>query len=900
MILVTLGTQDKPFIRLLKEIQECINKGIINEKVIVQAGCTRFESTDMEIFDLIPMEEFDKLIEQCNILITHGGVGSIITGLKKDKKVIAVPRKSEYGEHVNNHQIQIIENFDKAGYIIGALEPKDIEKALQRINHFTPNQYTSNSKNMIKLVESLIDSNKKKCGIFTISNAKNYGSVLQAYALKKSCLKYIDEVYVINYINKKIKKEYSLIKFQGNNIKEKLLSFIKCLIILPYSIKKSNKFRNFSKNYLNLTKKYYEKNLNTKYPIFDKYIVGSDQVWNSKVTSGLREAYLLNFIKDSEKKITYAASISNPDISLEDIKKLKESLSSFKNISVREKSTKEMLAQNGINSVVSIDSTMLLEKDDWDNLLKNKKEKYDKYIFVYAFENDKLLKSIVEDLSQKCNLKVISFDIKKKYKNSYGNFYASGPEDFIYLIKNAEFIVTNSFHATVFSIIYEKEFFSIPFKNRTDRVTELLNKLNIKDRIIVSYDDYKKINKTINYNSVKETLNLLKKESLKYLEDSLSETIYGNKINCCGCTACLNVCPTEAITMKKDNKGFNYPVIDKEKCIKCGMCRNVCPLKNKLDFNNNLNIYAAKNKNIDIRKKSSSGGIFYLLAENIIADGGVVYGAQYDEQLKVEHTRINKKVEIQKLMGSKYTQSDMKRTFKNVSEDLVSGKIVLFSGTPCQISGLYKYLELKRIKTDKLITIDIICHSVPSNKVYKDYIKYMEKKYKSKIKKINFRNKSNHKINNLSIEFENGKNYIGSVDKDIYYRLFFLELINRDSCYNCRFKSFERISDITIGDYWEISRLDKSFDDENGVSLVLINTNKGQELFNKIKNKIEYKESSRDICIQPSLKNNVRLNHKTDKFWNDYEKKNLIKIYNKYDNSLLIKIKKLIKKTLRK
>lgn len=160
MILVALGTQDKPFTRLLDQVQKEIDNGNIKDKVVVQAGCTKYESEDMEIFDLIPMDEFDKLMSECDLLITHGGVGSIVSGLNKNKKVIAVARLSKYGEHVNDHQEQIINNFDKKGYIIGLKDVSDLGKALKKVKDFKPNKYESNRDNMVELVGSLIDGIK--------------------------------------------------------------------------------------------------------------------------------------------------------------------------------------------------------------------------------------------------------------------------------------------------------------------------------------------------------------------------------------------------------------------------------------------------------------------------------------------------------------------------------------------------------------------------------------------------------------------------------------------------------------------------------------------------------------------------------------------------------------------
>lgn len=158
MIFITLGTQDKPFNRLLEAVDKAINDGLIKDEVVVQAGCTKYESENMKIFDLIPMDDFDELMNKTDLLITHGGVGSIITGLKRDKKVIAVPRLAKYGEHVNDHQLQIIERFNEAGYIIGITEMDELESALEKIKDFHPNKYTSNTENMIKTVTDYIDS----------------------------------------------------------------------------------------------------------------------------------------------------------------------------------------------------------------------------------------------------------------------------------------------------------------------------------------------------------------------------------------------------------------------------------------------------------------------------------------------------------------------------------------------------------------------------------------------------------------------------------------------------------------------------------------------------------------------------------------------------------------------
>ena len=214
-----------------------------------------------------------------------------------------------------------------------------------------------------------------------------------------------------------------------------------------------------------------------------------------------------------------------------------------------------------------------------------------------------------------------------------------------------------------------------------------------------------------------------------------------DKDKCCGCHACINICPKNAITMETDIGGFKYPVIDQSKCIKCGMCKKVCPvLINKVNSKKDIISYACFNKNLSERLNSSSGGIFVLLAKQIIKRKGVVFGASFDQNFEVRHSWIETENDLNQFMGSKYTQSTIGNTYKKARDILDKGKYVLFSGTPCQIEGLKSYL---RKDYDKLITQDIICHGVPSPKLWKKYIEYQKQKHGENMKSISFRNKDN-------------------------------------------------------------------------------------------------------------------------------------------------------------
>ena len=198
-----------------------------------------------------------------------------------------------------------------------------------------------------------------------------------------------------------------------------------------------------------------------------------------------------------------------------------------------------------------------------------------------------------------------------------------------------------------------------------------------------------------------------------------------DKSKCCGCSGCMNICPKNAIIMKEDKNGFKYPIVDKEKCINCGLCEKVCPiLNNKKEQQKEIKAYACYNKNIEERLKSSSGGIFILLAKEILKRNGIVFGAAFDENFNVKHISIDNEKDIEKLMGSKYVQSNMGKVYKEVKEFLENGKYILFSGTPCQIEGLKKFLKKDY---DKLYTQDIICHGVPSPKIWQMYLEYQKK-----------------------------------------------------------------------------------------------------------------------------------------------------------------------------
>ncbi|MBO5397366.1 MAG: Coenzyme F420 hydrogenase/dehydrogenase, beta subunit C-terminal domain [Clostridia bacterium] len=333
-----------------------------------------------------------------------------------------------------------------------------------------------------------------------------------------------------------------------------------------------------------------------------------------------------------------------------------------------------------------------------------------------------------------------------------------------------------------------------------------------------------------------------------------------NKINCTSCGACYNICPVNAIEMVEDNEGFKYPKVDAQKCIQCGLCDKTCPIYNKKEINNSKTpkVFAAWSKDEFIRLDSTSGGIFSELAKQIYSENGYVCGAVYNEEWMVEHFISNNIKDLDKIRSSKYLQSNINYIFREIKEKLINGSKVLFCGSPCQVHGLYNYLQ-KDYKN--LITVDFICRGMNSPKIFKKYIENLEQKYKSKISYIKFKNKINGWHNfSTKIDFENGNTYIGGRYYDSYmigylkYNAFM-----RPSCYDCKFKDLPKMADITVADFWGIENINKKLDENKGTSMVLINSKQGEELFEQIKKNINFQEivSNKifegNICMQNSV-----------------------------------------------
>lgn len=319
-------------------------------------------------------------------------------------------------------------------------------------------------------------------------------------------------------------------------------------------------------------------------------------------------------------------------------------------------------------------------------------------------------------------------------------------------------------------------------------------------------------------------------------------------IDCVGCGACANACPKNCLNMVADKYGFLHPEIQNDICVNCGACEKACPIINENEKGKtNVQAYAVYSKNDTVRISSSSGGLFYTVAKYIIENGGIVYGAAFDDNLYLSHKGVDSLETLYLLQGSKYLQSDIKLCFREIKKHLSENIPVLFCGTPCQVEGLLRYLNKPY---DNLFTLDFICHGVPSPKAWKEYIKHQEKAFSSKACSASFRDKTNGWTSfSSALKFVNKSEYLEVHYKDAYMKAFLQNISLRKSCYNCKFKNVNRNSDITMGDLWGIKNILPQITDDKGISVAFVHSEKGKNLLEQVKACLWLQEISSDLVI---------------------------------------------------
>ncbi len=402
-----------------------------------------------------------------------------------------------------------------------------------------------------------------------------------------------------------------------------------------------------------------------------------------------------------------------------------------------------------------------------------------------------------------------------------------------------------------------------------------------------------------------------------------------DKKDCCGCSACAQICPKQCITMSADNEGFLYPAVDTEICINCGLCEKVCPVLNQSAPHPPLATYATKNNNEEVRMKSSSGGTFSLLAEQVISERGVVFGAKFDTDWQVVHAYTDTIDGLEVFRGSKYVQSTIGESYKAAERFLIEGRKVLFSGTPCQIAGLKKFL---RKEYAQLLTIEVVCHGVPSPMVWGDYLKYRQTNMAKRcengqnsssstlptVTEISFRDKTNGwRKFGLKICFTTSESTQNSesanspiceltpFSDDLFMRGFLRNIYLRPSCYHCAARQGKSGADLSIADYWGIHKIHPQFYDNKGVGLTLINTEKGVEYYNRISSRLECckSELERALKYNPVILGSVKEPKQRAEFWSRYNHTNfdlITQLCPKKKPSFITRCKQFIKKLIHK
>ncbi len=743
----------------------------------------------------------------------------------------------------------------------------------------------------------------KKIGIITVHKNINYGANLQAFASCKylgllgydcSVLDYtLPEHEKSNHIFSWLKQSYDGVNNKSLIYKIKL--FISLALSMGWKRKRLKSFSKFRKNNIKLTKQLNDKNDIEKLNL-DAIVCGSDQIWNPDIIGSINPIFFGD-IRGVRNKISYAASVGKEKYSDTDELIAKELIQKLDYVSVREEDSAKYLSQISGKEIKTVcDPVFLLDRSEYDKVLSKRKIKGD-YVLLYKVARDDDLFRTAKDYADRNGLELVQIGAHKGAKHKQIVTY--GPSEFLTAIKYAKTVFTNSFHGTAFSIIFEKDFYVYNNKARGSRITNILDKAGLKERLISGKVTSNFI--PIDYKVVRDNLKDYVDFSKEFLKNAISsEKEYLACKDCVSCGACVNVCKFDAIRLVEDKKGFLTSVIDKSKCTNCGLCKKVCPAINGTDKNPECeSVYAFKGED-ELRRKSASGGAFSAIAASVLNNGGVVYGASMRD-FKVSHIRCETVEDLSLIQGTKYIPSDIQKCYKLIESDLKNDKTVLFSGTPCQVDGVKHFAKLKKLPLDKLYTIDIICHGVPSPRIFNSYIGWLEKEYKSKVKsfyfrskKISWRGSSCYAVLENGKELKNGKKLCG------FMNLYYSDNITRDSCYSCPYTSKQRVGDITVSDYWGIENLDKSFEDALGVSMVVINSEKGSRLFDSVSGtKII---ATLGTAKQPQLSNPTKKPQTHDEFWAEYESKGVDFVLNKYGavkESFKAKLYKLKKKLLK-
>lgn len=726
---------------------------------------------------------------------------------------------------------------------------------------------------------------KKRVGIITVHKNTNYGANLQAYA---SC-KYINQLgydcEIIDYVPKSQEIPNHLWRWlweiwkndSSKSPVRKIKLFVAILLSIPSRYMRLKRFATFRKKHCRISLPCLQAKDAAKLNC-DVVVCGSDQIWNPIITDGVSPIYY-GCIDGVKNRISFAASIGKERLNEEDEKKVADLVKKIDYCSVREESSANYVGSLSGKKVTCVcDPVFLLQKEAYEEIISKKTMK-NPYVLIYSIVPNLEMVEIAKQYAQMKGIELVEISASKNRHYAHKQLTNLGPKEFLNYMRFADTIFTNSFHGTAFSIIFEREFFAIDNKHGGSRIVNLLNKAGLSNRMITECPNISQ--GAIDYVAVKHEMQNYIEESKEFLEKALNaekKDAIGDK--CVGCGACSAICHIDAISLFPNAEGFLQAFIDNSKCVDCGRCKKVCPILNDLQTNSIKEVLGFKAID-DVRKRSASGGAFPALADVVFENGGVVWGAIQNEDFSVEHIQCNSSDGLKNLQGTKYVQSDIQKAFIAIGNELKNGKKVLFSGTPCQVDAIRNFVKIKNIADENLYLVDIICHGVPSPKIYTEFIEWLKKQKKSKVKKYYFRNKEiSWRGNSCLVVLENGEILKNDLYASAYMNLYYSNNITRPSCYSCKYTTIERCSDLTIGDYWGVENIQPEFEDKLGVSVVLVNTEKGKKLL---------EESQGSDCVgkletlkQPQLSKSCAKPNGRELFWREYQEKGISYVIKKY------------------
>lgn len=688
---------------------------------------------------------------------------------------------------------------------------------------------------------------RKKVALMTWYKYYNYGTALQAVALYNTIKRLGYDVDVINYSPRK-NRNYSCDKVYRSIFKMTLNKMKEVLNPSGISCERIKLFNNFVLDNITETKpcrSYPE--LHDLNKIYDAFICGSDQIWSPL---WFDDKYFLSFVDEPQKMIAYAPSMGNNKADDKNLKKeISKNLKRFSNLSVRENDGKKLINKlTGQMAKVVLDPTLLLLKDDWDSYASKgqTKELQNKaYIICYFLGDSKKYTKYVSMLSQKAGIPYYIIPVKRnQYADSHKISFEIGPAEFISLIKNARYVCTDSFHGMAFSIIYNtpftafKRFSDNDCENQNSRLENLLDKLELKDRLIplnhnYTFDEFY----NCDFKNANRLIADLRNESIQYITTALKMSVeyipdnhYNYKItdNCCGCGACSAICPKGAITVQRNSEGFEHYFINRQICVKCGKCKTVCPMTNveAAEIHKSYGLYSVENKSEQAIKASSSAGVGYAISKFGVKNRYHICGCVYDRNnAAARHILIhpNEDDKIKMLQGSKYLQSLTADVFKKIIA-LTSEEKLIFFGTPCQVAAARKLLKDKSMKN--IILVDLICHGVPTYYLWEKYLGDINKNHSTGVNpEVLFRIRTKNWHKRFIKIYGNGNTYVQSERKDDFYAFFRRSMCDMSACSECPYRE-KTSADLRIGDYWG-----KKFQNNNyPVSMVIANTKSGAEL----------------------------------------------------------------------